>query len=233
MGCGGGIPSIPDNPDQLLAKGDAYFKRKKNFQSQELYKAFLLRHPGNARSDHVQFMLAESYYEDKEYALAGVEYRILVSNYGYSDYVDDAYFKEALCLYYEAPRVELDQTRTREALNKLQTFVRIFPTSPLIPDVQRYIAEIREKLAEKDLKNAIFYIDARRFDAALIYLDKVIDNYPDNDYWAMALYHKATILERRLEFDQAIELYERVLDYPGNLRVKSAAREGLNRLRNY
>ena len=87
------IPSIPDNPDQLLAKGDAYFQRKKYFQSQELYKAFLLRHPGNARSDHVQFMLAESYYEDDEYAFAGVEYRILVSNYGYSDYVTPEVFR--------------------------------------------------------------------------------------------------------------------------------------------
>jgi len=39
-------------------------------------------------------MLGESYFNMEEYALAAVEYRVLVTNYGYSEYVDEGYFRK-------------------------------------------------------------------------------------------------------------------------------------------
>jgi len=132
VGCTGGVPSIPEAPNEILKKADGYFQRGKYWPSSELYKAFLAKYPGDDRSDYAQFMLAESYFNDEEYPLAAVEYRILVSNYGYSDYVDDGYFREGVCLYEQCPKPALDQTKCYEALDKFNRFVQIFPNSPLI-----------------------------------------------------------------------------------------------------
>ena len=81
-------------------------------------------------------------------SLAAVEYHLVSTNYGYSEYVDDAYFKEALCFYHQALKPPLDQTKRLEALERLERFVTIFPQSPLIPEAQSYIGQIHAKLAE-------------------------------------------------------------------------------------
>jgi outer membrane protein assembly factor BamD len=223
-GCAGGIPSIPDTPEAILAKGDQYFKRKKCYQSQELFKAFLARYAGHDRSDYAQYLVAESYFCQEEYALAAVEYRILVTNYGYSEYVDDGFFKEALCNYYQSPKSELDQAKAYEALSQLQQFVQVYRKSPLVPEANKYIALTQEKLARKELENAVFYYDHKRYLSALIYLDKIIENYPNNTFWVQAKYFKARILVIRGEReDEAVELLRQVTQYPETLPVKKEA----------
>lgn len=223
-GCAGGIPSIPDSPEAILAKGDDYFKRKKCYQSMELFKAFLARYAGNERSDYAQYLLAESYFCQEEYALAAVEYRILVTNYGYSEYVDEGFFKEALCNYEQAPKAELDQSKAYEALSQFQQFVQVYRQSPLVPEANKYIALTQEKLATKELKNAVFYYGRKKYLSALIYLDKIIASYPNNPSWVQAKYLKARILVTRGEReDEAVELLREVVQYPEKLPVKKQA----------
>jgi outer membrane protein assembly factor BamD len=218
------MPSIPDSPEGIIAKGDQYFKRKKCYQSQELYKAFLARHGGHDRSDYAQFMLAESYFCQEEYALAAVEYRVLVTNYGYSEYADEGFFKEALCSYHQSPKSQLDQSKAYEALSQFQQFVQVFKQSPLVPEAEKYIALIHEKLARKELENAVFYYEIKRYLSALVYLDKIIENYPNNAHWARAKYLKAKILVTRGEReDEAVELLRQVMEYPEALPVKREA----------
>jgi outer membrane protein assembly factor BamD len=231
LGCAGGMPSIPDSSDAILARGDQYFERGKYYQAQELFKAFIERFAGHDRSDYAQFMLAESYFHQDEFALAAVEYRILVTNYGYSEYVDEGFFREALCNYRQSPKPALDQTKAHEALSQLEQFVQVYRTSPLVPEAERYIGEIREKLARKALENATFYIDRKLYVSALIYLDKIIENYPGNRYWVEAKYLKAKVLFTRGEReDEAIALLREVIATSGNARMKGDAQALLERL---
>ncbi len=230
-GCVAGIPSIPKSPEEILRSGDAYFQQTKYFQSQELYTAFIIRHPGHERSEYAQFMLAESLFADKDYALAVVEYRILVTNYGYSEYVDDGYLKEAIALHKQAPKSALDQTKTHQSLSKLERFVQIFPQSPLVPEAQKHIAIVKTVLAEKELATALFYIGNKRIDSALIYLDKIIDKYPDNEFWIRAKYHKAIIHLERAREEDALRLLEQVLAYPQEMDIKAHATVLLKQLR--
>ncbi len=224
MGCAGAIPSIPNTPEAILAKGEEYFNKKKCYQSLELFKAFIARYAGNDRSDYAQFRLAESYFCQEEYALAAVEYRILVTNYGYSEYVDEGFFKEALCNYEQAPKKALDQTKAYEALSQFQQFLQVYRQSPLVPEANKYIALIQEKLALKELDNALFYYEHKKYLSALIYLDKIIGSYPNNASWVQAKYLKAKVFVARGEReDEAVELLHEVMQYPEDLPVKKEA----------
>ena len=229
-GCAGGIPSIPSSPDALLAKAKDHFDRGKYYQAQELYKAFLARYPGHSQSDEAQFFLAESHFEDKEYPLAAVEYRVLTSNYGYSDYVDDAFYKIALCSAREAPRYDLDQTKSFEALSLFEQFLRTFPSSSLVDDANREVNEIYKKLAHKDFENGYFYYRLKRFGPASIYFKKVIDKYPGSEHWVKAMFFEAKILIAKGETASARELLDRVGQYPGDIDVKVEARQLLDSL---
>lgn len=230
VGCGGSIPSIPNTPESIIAKGDAYFADKKFFKAAELYKAFLERHPGHDRADYAQFRLGESYFGDEQYPLAAVEYRIVVANYGYSEWVDDALFKTGVCYWKESPKPARDQRKTEEAIDMFRQFILSYPTSELVPQANEFIAKANSKLAEKVLVTVKWYVKRKRFRAARIYCDKIIDNYPDNPSWAEAMFYKATILTRSGENDEAAELLRRVVSYPGDLDIKSEAQARLREL---
>jgi outer membrane protein assembly factor BamD len=230
-GCGGGVPRIPDTPEAVLAKADQYYEQSKFFQAQELYKAFLSRYPGHDRGDYAQFMLGESFFNNREWPVAAVEYQILMNNYGYSEYVDDGLFKLGLCYYHEAPKSQRDQQKSEDALSRFNQFLQTFPNSSLVPQVNEYVKLIHEKLAEKTFDTGYYYFRRKKWTAALIYFSKVVDEYPGNRYWAQSAYFKAQILEDRGENDEAVRFYSMVLTYPDDLNFKPDVRRRLDRMR--
>lgn len=230
-GCGTGLPSVPGSPEQILAKADAYFDDGKFYQSKSLYKAFLERYPGDDSGDYAQFRVAESLYNDHDWALAAVEYRILVTNYGYSEYADDGYFKEALCFAAQASDAPHDQTKRYEALDKLERFVKVFNTSPLVPEAYKEIEKNKRVLAEKAFNNAMFYIRYERPRSGEIYLDKIIEDYPDNVYWARSHYYKGKVLMDRGHEAEALDFFAVVVAWPDDLPEKEEATEMIRRLK--
>jgi outer membrane protein assembly factor BamD len=231
IGCAGSMPKIPNTPEAILEKADENYGKKNYYKAQELYKAFLSRHPGHDRSDYAQFKLGESYYENREYPMASVEYQILLNNYGYSEYVDDALFKLGLCYYYESPKSQRDQQKAQDALSRFNQFLQTFPNSPLVPEVKENVALIHAKLAKKAFDAGYYYYRRKKWLAATIYFNKVLENYPDNEYWARSAYFNAIIMEDRGETDDAIRYFSMVLAYPEELRYKSNARARLEKLR--
>lgn len=230
FGCGS-VPSIPNDPEAILAKGDKYFEEEKYFQSAELYMGFTSRYPGHDRSDYAQFRLAESYFKDGDYPLASVEFQILISNYNYSDYVDDALFKIGLCFYHESPNARRDQQKAYDALSRLDQFVLTYPNSPLVEEARKYVKLLHAKLAEKEFYNGHHYFKRKKMRAALIYFDKIIENYKDNEYWARAVYYKGVILQERGETEEAKRLLALCLAFEGELDEKEDARARLELLR--
>lgn len=230
-GCAGSIPSIPNTPPAILAKGDSYYDRGDLFKASEMYKAFLARYAGDDRSDYAQFRLAESYFHDEQYTLASVEYQLLISNYGYSDYVDDALFQIGVCFWLDTPKVVRDQQKARDALSRFEQFIQTFPTSPLVPEARKYVTLVHERLAEKAFISVRWYYRARKYNAALIYCNKIIDNYTDNEYWARAVYYKGLILLQKGEHDEAARQFSQVLSYPEEVAVKQDARARLEDMR--
>lgn len=230
-GCVGSMPSIPNTPEAVLEKGDRYFKERDYFKSIELYRNFTSRYPGHDRSDYAQFKLAESYFHDRQYPLAAVEYQILLGNYNYSEYVDDALLKIGLCFYHESPKPPRDQQKSHDALSRLNQFVQTYPNSDLADEAHQHIKLIHAKLAEKEFQNGKYYFKRKKMRAALIYFDKIIEKYPDNPFWARALFYKGVILQQKGEKDEAMRFIAQVLAYPEELDVKDEARERLEEMR--
>lgn len=212
--------------DDKIAFADKLFSKGKYSQAAAEYKDFLAKFAGDERCDYAQFRLAESYRLDKEYALAAVEYRILINDYGYSDYVDDAFFLEALCIFKQSPRAERDQTKTYEALDRVKRFLSVFPNSPRKDEALKLLNEIKMKLGKKEFLNAKLYISEKKYKAALIYLNKVINLYSDTGWAARSHYYKGMVLEKMGKLAEALDEYEKALssDFPFKEKEKAAIR---------
>ena len=228
--CAGGMPKVPAKPDDVLARADEQLKKGKHLQAVALYQKFLENFVGHERADYAQFKLGESYLEGEEFDLAAVEYQVLITNYGYSEWVDDAIFQTGVCMLRQAPRSERDQQKAIDALSRFNQFLQTYPDHPRVPDARAYVRQINARLAEKSLTSARWYYRRREPLAALVYCDKVIDNYPDNTYWAEAVYLKGLILIDRGQNEEAIAQFTRLLEYPDD-KLKRDAAEQIKRAR--
>jgi len=184
---------------------EQYFRyAKKLFEDEDYYEAaneftvVTLRYPGSSVADSAQFYLAESHYMMKEYLIAAAEYEKLITNMSRSKLVPLAQYKLADSYYRLSPRPELDQEYTLKAIREFQIFIEDNPTHPLKDEALKKIAELRAKLALKELKNADIYRKMHEYRAAIIYYDQVLADYYDTEWADDALLGK---IETYLEMD--------------------------------
>lgn len=231
MGCVGGMPKVPASPTAVLERADDYLERGKQREATALYTQFLERYPGHERADYAQFKLAESYFKAKEYPLAAVEYQLVINNYGYSEWVDDALFQLGVCSWEEAPKFPRDQQKSVEALSRFNQFLQTYPDHARSADARSYVRQINERLAQKAYTAAKWYYRQREPQAALVYCEKIIREYPDNEYWAEALLLKGQILADRGDTEGAIQQFTQILAYPGDLPQKKEAEDKIKEVR--
>jgi len=231
IGCVGGMPKVPATPPAVLERADDYLKRGKEREAVALYTQFLERYPGHERADYAQFKLAESYFQSQEYPLASVEYQLLINNYGYSEWVNDALFQLGVCSWKEAPKYPRDQQKSIEALSRFSQFLQTYPDHPRSAEARTHVREINERLAQKAYTAARWYYRQREPQAALVYCDKIIREYPDNEYWAEALLLKGQILADRGDTEGAIEQFTQIIAYPGDLSQKKEAERRIKDVR--
>ena len=53
----------------------------------------------------------------------------------------------------------MDQNVTYTAIQELQTFIELYPTSDYRKDAERMLFDLQDKLAYKELKSATLYYD--------------------------------------------------------------------------
>ncbi len=213
-----------------LATADAFFGKKKYRQAAVEYRDFLQTFAGDERCDYAQFRLAESLRMGKEYALAQVEYKILENDYGYSEYVDDAFLQEAVCAFRQSPRVERDQTKSYEALADVQRFLQVFPSSPLAGEARALLASIQDKLGHKDYLSAALYYRKKHYDAAIVYFDKIIGLYPETVWAARSHFFRGTIRENRGDTNGAAEDFRAAASAEGQFTEKAEAERRLRQI---
>ena len=217
-------------PDQKMALADQFFEKAEYDKAAAEYKDFLATFAGDERSDYAQFRLAESYRFDEQFAIAAVEYRILVSDYGYSEYVDDAFFFEGVCAFMQTNRPERDQTKSYEALNRINRFLQIFPSSPRREEAEKFQLQIHDQLGKKDFLNAKLYYSMDRNEAALIYFDKVIASFPSTVWAQRSHYYRGMIMMNRGDMEEAIKSFEIALREPDTLPEREEAAAALESL---
>lgn len=213
--------------NELIRPGDTIevaFEKAKNQYDNENYseaaRAFetvISIGRGTDYGQEAQYYLAESYFKSRRYLVAAAEYERYIQFHPNSPRREEVSFKEALSYYHLSPRYKLDQTYTRRAIEKFRLFNSRFPNSEYSDEAAEYITGLREKLARKEFNAAQFYKRTDRFNAAAVYYDKVVDEYPETKWAELALveqidayilYAENSIPERQQErYEKALEAY--------------------------
>jgi outer membrane protein assembly factor BamD len=166
-------------------------------KARDKFDIVVKQYPASAYADSAQFYLAETYYDQEEYVTAAFEYGNVYKNYPSSRLAPDARFMMAKCYAAQTPRVQLDQEGTGKAIESFQTFIDYYPQSPLVPEAEKEIMELRNRLAEKYYETAELYTTMGYYKAATVYYDLILDQYHDSNYADKAAIGKVKVLMKR------------------------------------
>lgn len=200
--CTSNQPKLVTNFNETYQKALIAFNQKKWEKASELFTLVVINSPGSDLADDAQFYLGECHFQRKDYLLAISEYQKLTERYPYSPLVEDALYKIALAQFKNAPDFQLDQEYTLKALDSFQEFIESYPNSKYRKEAESNIVAIRNRLARKLYETGRLYRKLREWEAAIFYLDKMLEKYYDTDYVVPAYLEKAYCLVYLHRFDE-------------------------------
>ncbi len=130
------------------------------------------------------------YYEAEE------AFNKVVSNYPDSEWTAAAKFQIASCRAAVSRGPDYDQGSAKEAKEKFEAFVKEHPDAVLSSEAEKNIEQLKEKEAASNYNIARFYEKQKAFEAAKIYYNDVINNYP-NSQWAVRALERLQIMEKK------------------------------------
>jgi outer membrane protein assembly factor BamD len=221
-GCGSRVPLADRlDADALFAHGIDRLEARRWAEATEAFERFVFRFPGHARQQEARFRLAEAYFGRREFLTAANEYLRLALEHPTHPLADEAMF--GVCRSYArlSPRVQLDQQYTEAAIEHCEALASYYPESPHAPAAREIVAEMREKLALKQLLIGEHYFRRRAFDSAILSFNDVLERYPGTEAAPRSLLRLYEVYERLGYEQEQTQTRQRLLrDYPGSAEAR-------------
>lgn len=214
------------------------FDQRKFTQASTVLETIYTPLRGTPNGEEALFLLAMSYYENKDYLNSGLYFKTYYSRYPKGKFAELARFYSGYGYYLDSPDPQLDQSQTIKAIEELQGFLDYFPNSDRVTIAQNAIFEMQDKLTLKELQNAQLYYNLGNFmgnnyESAIITAQNALKNYPYSKYREdfellilKAKYQEAklSINERQADRyrDVVDEYYSYINNYPDSKNRKEA-----------
>lgn len=175
------------DPDYKFDYAQRAFAAGKYQQAATILKDCVTQFKGTAKAEESLYLLAMSYYENKDYLSSGAYFQTYYNRYPKGKYTELARFFSGYGYYLDSPDAQLDQTDTRKAIEELQMFLDYYPRSDKVSIAQNAIFELQDKLTLKELQNAQLYYNlgnymGNNYESAVIVARNAIKTYPYSKY---------------------------------------------------
>ncbi len=201
---------------------------KKALEFFDLIRSF---YQGTKKGEKLTYYTANSYFQLKDYQLAGYYFQQYQQMYPKGDHVEDAAYLQAYCSYLRSPRAELDQSTTYTALKELQTFIDRYPNSSKIDKAKQLMHTLHLKLEQKDYDVALLYYKMGDYEAAITSFQNLLSDYPNSARKELYMYYIAQSYytfaansvpdKQKDRFEKMVEAYNNLLYmYPKSKYLK-------------
>jgi len=180
-----------------------------------LLEELLTFYKGTDSSEMIYYYYAYAHYGNGNFADASHHFKNFTENFYNSDKTEECYFMYAKCEYKYSQPYFLDQTATKNGIEKLQLFINLFPNSERIPECNKYIDELRDKLQKKAYENAYLYYKIGDYKAAVSSLKQLLDEFPDlnnEDEVHFLIVKSSYLIAKNSISRKQIERYENVIE---------------------
>jgi outer membrane protein assembly factor BamD len=213
-----------------------YFNMKEFTKSATLLEELVPIYKGTASAEESLYLLAQSYYGQKDYLTASQYFNTYYTTYPKGEYTELARYYSGYGLYLDSPDPRLDQTQTYKAIAELQLYLEYYPQSERAKEAQNIMFELQEKLALKELLATRLYYNlgtymGNNFQSSVITAQNALKNYPYSKYREEFMYYviqskyelALVSVEEKLQGryrDVVDEYYNYMNEYPEGKYVK-------------
>lgn len=185
----GGYNAVLKSTDNNLkyTKALEYYESGDYVKATTLLEAIIPSLRATEKGEEGLYKLAMSYFKNEDYEMAKSYFTTYSRGYPKGKYIEDAYYYIGYSYYKNSPDVKLDQKNTKKAIDAFLAFSEKFPQSDRLPEVAKLLAELQEKLVEKEYNNAMLYYKlgdymGNNYLSAVVTATNAIKLYPDSKY---------------------------------------------------
>ncbi len=163
------------------------YEEQKYLQASTILNEIYTPLRGTAKGEEALFLLAMSYYGNKDYTNSNLYFKTYYTRYPKGQFAELSRFYSGYGFYLDSPDPQLDQSYTIKAIEELQAFLDRFPESEKVTQAQSAIFELQDKLTLKELQNAQLYYNLGNFmgnnyESAIIVAQNALKDYPYSKY---------------------------------------------------
>lgn len=218
----------------ILKTANENFAKKKWKNALALYDRLPNLVAGTDDAPNVVFNSAYANYYDKNYRLAGNQFKNFSVSFPQDSRKEEAAYMSALCYYNGSMDYNLDQSSTELAINELQEFINNYPNSERSKNINTMIDELSYKLEFKAYENAKQYYKMGDYKSTSVAFENVLEDFPSTklrpkiyDYILNARYFLAMRSNFELKderIDNALAFTKQVeKELPNSQAAKTAA----------
>jgi len=138
-------------------------------------------------------MIAFIEYVQLNYDEAIYKFDRIIKKYPSHKNIDYAYYMRAMCYFEQIKHESLDGKNNQEAMENFNQIINRFPESKYARDSQQKIIFVKENIAAKHMDIALFYLNQKKYLAALNRYNIVINEYSQSKFTPEALYREVEI----------------------------------------
>ena len=165
-----------------IARAIKYYNKNRWGDVKTVLEEVKINCSGYAAMDTALYYLGKANMAMKQYSSASLEFEVFLQDYPNSPFAQEVHFLIGNCKLKEASTYERDQTKTKDAIRELEEFLELYPEGQYADSAKRSVEEGMEKLVKKEVMNARFYEKIGQYEAAIVYYNIIIDEFPESSY---------------------------------------------------
>ena len=212
-----------------------FYNNKKYSKALQLFEQLIPVYRGTERSADINYYQAKCYYKQKDYYMAGYYFNNFSKSFPRDPRVMETDYLYAYCFYLTAPRPQLYQEITMQAIGAFNMYLQKYPDTDKKSEINTYLIELRDKLVEKSYLNAKLYFDLGHFKSAIVALQNAINDYPETRFREEMLFlllksrfllAEGSVLEKQKErFQDTVDEYLTFIsEFPESSYIKEVER---------
>lgn len=175
--------------DEKYAKAMEFYSKGDFNKAQQLFEDLASSVSfGSEQGQTILYYQAMTNYQLEDYILAGYQFNNFARRYPLAERAEECAYMSAYCHYLNSPPHTLDQTDTRDAITQFTYFVKQYPKSSRVPECNKLIDKLYEKLELKSYEIARQYYRIEDYKAAIAAFQNLLREFPDSKHREEANY---------------------------------------------
>lgn len=170
--------------------GEQLYNEGKFDKANKLFAQIVPNYRGKPQAEKLMYLYSNSFYKMGDYYVSGYQFERFVSSYPKSEKLEEAAFLSVKSYYMLSPVYSKSQKETKEAIEKMQEFINLFPDSNYLDEANEMMKELVFKLEKKAYEIAKQYNTISDYEASIKSFENFIFEYPGSTLREDALFYR-------------------------------------------